>query len=437
MVTVVRRDKPENPNRRSSTFTSPQDRNIQPAEGPSRFQRGVNMISNVLGNTNDKAAAYFKASEDARKGGYTFSAPTDVGVSNIYFGKPTEYDADARRYLTNELVKGTEIVGDMIQLPFEALGQKLGFDVGSGQGYGDLDQMLAMTPEFGGFGNPFFDEGYSAKLSNTLRDIQDTDLKQQTIDQLILNPEYQAYLRGQGFNIPSGYNVDQFVTDILTPRLDAAGVPYFDIKDSADDYKATRMNPELDTYLPMQGFETEEDYLDFIYDDYVRDVYAPAESKILEELTGDYFSGVEQNAISKFANEMNISENLASNILLGTQKDIDAGLFTDFMESPEAGGGGIMDAMMSEYQTPEGKEYFTDPLMELFGFGFGTRPSSNLFKGALMSNPFIRGAVGQMYPASSGLGLYIPKARFGKYRVGLSPTPRAVTQGLVLADTEE
>ena len=56
MVTVVRRDKPENPNRRSSTFTSPQDRNIQPAEGPGRFQQGVDMISNYFSNLGDKRA---------------------------------------------------------------------------------------------------------------------------------------------------------------------------------------------------------------------------------------------------------------------------------------------------------------------------------------------------------------------------------------------
>ena len=183
MVEVRIRKKPDNPNRTSRQFTSPQDMGIVPAAGPSLFQRGVNMITNALGNTEDRAADYFKAADAARTGGYTFSAPTDVGMSNIYFGAPTEYDYDARRYLTNELVKGTETMFDIFQLPFEAAGQKLGFDVGSGQGYGDLDQILAMSPEFGGVQNPLFDEGYSAKLENTLRDIQDTDLKQQTLEE--------------------------------------------------------------------------------------------------------------------------------------------------------------------------------------------------------------------------------------------------------------
>ena len=435
MVTVIRRDKPENPNRQPR---GPAGSDVAPPAPRGRFQRGVDMITNAFSNLDDKAADYFRASDAARTGGFTFSAPTDIGMSNIYFGKPTEYDADARRYLTNQLVLGSELGFDLIQLPFEALGQQLGFNVGSGQGYGDLDQILAMSPEFGGFRNPLFDEAYAQTVADTITDIRNKDLKTQTIDQLVLNPSYQNYLRGQGFSVPDGYNVDQFYEDIVNPRLAAEGVPIFDIIDSADDYKATRMNPELDTYLPMQGFETEQDYLDAIFKDYFEDVYAPAQNKILEELTSDYFSKNQQNAISNLAQKAGISENLASNLLLGTGKDIDAGLLTDLIQNvPEVGGGGIMDAMMSEYQTPEGETYFTDPIMQLFGFGFGSRPVARLFDSALRSSPIIRGSVGQMYPSTAGLGIYIPKKRLGSYRIGLSPMPRAIAQGLILADTEE
>jgi hypothetical protein len=42
-----------------------------------------------------------------------------------------------------------------------------------------------------------------------------------------------------------------------------------------------------------------------------------------------------------------------------------------------------------------------------------------------------------MYPSTAGLGIYIPKKRLGSYRIGLSPMPRAIAQGLILADTEE
>ena len=107
------------------------------------------------------------------------------------------------------------------------------------------------------------------------------------------------------------------------------------------------------------------------------------------------------------------------------------------MEQPEVGGGGIFDAMMSEYQTKEGKAFFEDPTMSLLGFLFGTRPSSNLFKAAIKSSPIIRGTVGQMYPSTAGLGLYIPKIRAGRFRIGASPLPRAIAQGLILADTED
>jgi hypothetical protein len=433
MVTVRIRNKPDNPNRQPR---GPAGSDVAPPAPSGRFQRGVDMITNALGNTEDRAADYFKAAEDARTGGFTFSVPADVGMANIYFGAPTEYDYDAGRYLKNELAKGTETMLDFFQIPFEAAGQKfLGLDVGSGQGYGDLDQILAMSPQFAGFNNPFFDKAYAAKLENTIRDIGSG--VPQSLDELILSPEYQSYLRGQGFNIPSGYSIQQFYEDIVEPRLDLAGVPYFDIEDSADDYLATRMNPELDTYLPTQGFETMDDYYNAVYEDYERDVLRPAESKIYEELTGDYLDQLDQRNISNFAEQMGISENLASNILLGTDKEFDAGLFTDLFQVAEPGGGGIFDAMMSEYQTPEGKAFFEDPSMSMLGFLFGTRPSSNLFKAAIRSSPIIRGTVGQMYPSTAGLGLYIPKIRAGRFRIGASPLPRAIAQGLILADTED
>ena len=75
MVTVVRRDKPENPNRQSRQFTSPQDMGIVPAKGPGRFQRGVDMIQNIFaagkdmaGQTGASMADYMRASSAARDG---------------------------------------------------------------------------------------------------------------------------------------------------------------------------------------------------------------------------------------------------------------------------------------------------------------------------------------------------------------------------------
>ena len=79
MVTVRIRNKPDNPNRTSRQFTSPQDMNIVPAEGPSRFQRGVDMIQNVFRDTGSNIADYMRASEKARDGRF-FSAPTAYDV---------------------------------------------------------------------------------------------------------------------------------------------------------------------------------------------------------------------------------------------------------------------------------------------------------------------------------------------------------------------
>ena len=107
MVTVVRRDKPENPNRQyRSRFSSPQDMNIQPAEGPTRFQRGVDMIQNVFRDTGSNIADYMKASYDARDG--------------RFFSAPSAYDADIANVPINHAAGAGEFFLDLFQLPFES-----------------------------------------------------------------------------------------------------------------------------------------------------------------------------------------------------------------------------------------------------------------------------------------------------------------------------
>ena len=129
MVTVVRRDKPENPNRQSRQFTSPQDMNIVPAAGPGRFQRGVDMIQNVFRDTGSNIADYMKASSDARDG--------------RFFSAPSAYDADLAKFPINQGAGALEFFGDLFQLPFESGAQMLGYDdVGSGQGSGDMGYMI-------------------------------------------------------------------------------------------------------------------------------------------------------------------------------------------------------------------------------------------------------------------------------------------------------
>ena len=102
MVTVVRRDKPENPNRQSRQFTSPQDMNIQSAEGPGRFQRGVDMIQNVFKDTGSNIADYMKASSDARDG--------------RFFSAPSAYDADLAKFPINQAAGAGEFFLDLLQL---------------------------------------------------------------------------------------------------------------------------------------------------------------------------------------------------------------------------------------------------------------------------------------------------------------------------------
>ena len=128
MVEVRIRKKPDNPNRQSRQFTSPQDMNIVPAAGPSRFQRGVNMIQNEFSDTSSNIADYMKASSDARDG--------------RFFSAPSAYDADLAKFPINQAAGAGEFFLDLFQLPFESAGQMLGYDVGSGQGAGDMGYMI-------------------------------------------------------------------------------------------------------------------------------------------------------------------------------------------------------------------------------------------------------------------------------------------------------
>ena len=123
MVTVVRKDKPNNPNR-MSFYDRGAVGGPTPPEPQSRFQRGVDMIQNVFSDTGSNIADYMKASSDARDG--------------RFFSAPSAYDADLAKFPINQAAGAGEFFLDLFQLPFESAGQMMGFDVGSGQGSGDM-----------------------------------------------------------------------------------------------------------------------------------------------------------------------------------------------------------------------------------------------------------------------------------------------------------
>ena len=120
--------KPPNPNTRGFAAGQIADP-VEPPKG--RFQRGVDMIQNIFaagkdmaGQTGASMADYMRASSAARDGKFLSSL--------------NEYDRDLAKFPVNQAYLTGELLADMAQIPFEAVGQRAGLDVGSGFGYGDI-----------------------------------------------------------------------------------------------------------------------------------------------------------------------------------------------------------------------------------------------------------------------------------------------------------
>ena len=81
-------------------------------------------------NTGQKGKRYLEASDPDNKG---------------FFRAPNQYDADMARFVGNSATSSGEFIGDILQLPFEAAGQGIGLDVGSGKGFGDIPYFFGQT----------------------------------------------------------------------------------------------------------------------------------------------------------------------------------------------------------------------------------------------------------------------------------------------------
>ena len=208
MVTVRIRNKPDNPNRTSRQFTSPQDMNIVPAEGPSRFQRGVNMIKNVFSDTGSNIADYMKASSDARDG--------------KLFAAPSAYDADLAKFPINQGIGALELFGDIFQLPFEAGAQALGYDqFGSGQGTGDMGYMI----------NQLIDSDAADRQAMAINAVLEGSPLSLGYDELVGSDPFKNYLRGQGFNVGEDFD---FMRDIVNTGDEDRMNQFFDMTQDRD-----------------------------------------------------------------------------------------------------------------------------------------------------------------------------------------------------------
>jgi len=336
MVTVVRRDKPENPNKRSRQFTSPQDMNIVPAAGPGRFQRGVDMIQNVFRDTGSNIADYMKASSDARDG--------------RFFSAPSAYDADMAKFPINQAAGAGEFFLDLFQLPFESAGQMMGFDVGSGQGSGDMGYMI----------NQYLDSDAADRESMAVSNVLQSASPFDDLNALVGDERFQNYLRGEGFNVPTDFDLYR---DLLGYDTESAQQQFLD-EIAMDEESPFYIGEEPDIYdFDASGGmdpynEAVKAYQENIFSQYDNYMQDKATTLLNETLVPSFAETQFPGMIEQLSNELNITPQSAESILMGGGAT-DFGLLNDLMNYYEG---------PLEYGTPEGQALFgEDPIMGLAG----------------------------------------------------------------------
>ncbi len=393
MVTVVRRDKPENPNRQSRTFTSPQDRNIQPAEGPGRFQRGVDMIQNVFKDTGSNIADYMKASSDARDG--------------RFFSAPSAYDADMAKFPINQGAGALEFFGDLFQLPFESGAQLLGYDqFGSGYGAGDTGYFLKDTFNIG-----------------DTRDLQDMYINKVLQDSplsldyagLVQDETFQNFLRGQGIDVTDDFDIYR---DIVKSDDQATMDKFYSMSQDPESSYYTNINK----FKAADGMEPYNRALEDQYNQYLAD----EANKFMESMYPSFAEAQTPFMVDQLAKNLNVTPESAESILMGGGAT-NFGLLNDLMNYYEG---------PLEYGTPEGQALFgDDPVMSFAGGITALGKTGRVLKKAKNKLGTGRTAamLEQLYPGTFGGRLEFPY-RFGKdsarLNIGLLPNyPK--TSGLI------
>jgi len=373
MVTVIRRDKPDNPNRTSRQFTSPQDMNIVPAPGPSAFQRGVNMITNVFKDTGSNIADYMNASAKARDG--------------RFFSAPTAYDADMAKFPINQGIGALELFGDIFQLPFESGAQVLGYDqFGSGQGAGDTGYFL----------KNLFNLGDQRDLTDMyVNEVLQSSPLSMTYEDLIESDPFKNYLRGQGFNIEDDFN---FMTDIINTGDEDRQNQFFQMTQDRD----SPYFVDINKFTAEEGMGPYNQALQDMYDQYNVD----EANQFMSGMYDDFADAQLPFMVSDLAEKLGVTDRTAEGILMGTG-DMDFGLLNDLMNYYEG---------PFEYTTPEGQALFGDDIiMNLAGGVAAIGKGSKLLRN--MKNKLGTGRTAavleQLYPGTFGGGLNFP-IRFGK-----------------------
>jgi hypothetical protein len=372
MVTVVRRDKPENPNRRSRQFTSPQDMNIVPAAGPGRFQRGVDMISNVFKDTGSNIADYMKASSDARDG--------------RFFSAPSAYDADLAKFPINQGAGALEFFGDLFQLPFESGAQLLGYDqFGSGEGSGDMGYMI----------NQFLDSDAADRESMAINNILQASPLSLDYAGLVQNEDFQNYLRGQGFNVTDDFDIYR---DIVKSDDQATMDKFYSMSQDRESPYFTDINK----FSAEEGMNVYNQALEDQYNQYLAD----EANKFMEGVYPSFAETQTPFMVDQLATDLGVSPASAESILMGGSAT-DFGLLNDLMNYYEG---------PLEYGTPEGQALFgDDPVMGLAGGITALGKTGKVLNKAKKKLGTGRTAamLEQLYPGTFGGKLEFP-VRFGK-----------------------
>jgi hypothetical protein len=371
MVEVRIRKKPDNPNRTSRQFTSPQDMNIVPAEGPSRFQRGVDMIQNVFRDTGSNIADYMRASEKARDG--------------RFFSAPTAYDVDMAKFPINQGIGALELFGDIFQLPFESAGQAMGFDVGSGQGTGDMGYMI----------NQLIDSDAADREAMAINAVLEGSPLSLGYDELVGSDPFKNYLRGQGFNVGEDFD---FMRDIINTSDEDRMNEFFDMTQDRD----SPYFVDINKFSAEEGMAPYNQALQNMFDQYNID----EANKFMSGMYDDFADAQLPFMVSDLAEKLGVSEGSAESILMGGSAT-DFGLLNDLMNYYEG---------PLEYSTQEGQALFgNDPIMNIAGGVASIGKTSKLLRNMKNKLGTSRTAavLEQLYPGTFGGRLEFP-VRFGK-----------------------
>ncbi len=371
MVTVVRRDKPENPNRQSRQFTSPQDMNIIPAEGPTRFQRGVDMIQNVFRDTGSNIADYMKASSDARDG--------------RFFSAPSAYDADLAKFPINQGAGALEFFGDLFQLPFESGSQMLGYDVGSGQGSGDMGYMI----------NQYLDSDAADREKMAINTVLEGSPLSLDYAGLVQDETFQNFLRGQGIDVTDDFDIYR---DIVKSDDQATMDKFYSMSQDPESPYYTNINK----FKAAEGMEPYNQALEDQYNQYLAD----EANKFMESVYPSFAEAQTPFMVDQLAGDLGVSPESAESILMGGGAT-DFGLLNDLMNYYEG---------PLEYGTPEGQALFgDDPVMGLAGGITALGKTGRVLKRAKdrLGTGRTAAMLEQLYPGTFGGRLEFP-VRFGK-----------------------